>query len=81
MADDIKIYKKCKRCNGTGIYQENFPDPTGEVLEDPCLHCMGAGFFEIGKIDNNFFDTINDIKDKCDDILDKCKDILEQLTE
>jgi len=68
----IKIYRKCERCNGTGII-------TGYDLPPAtCPDCEGASkmlFADSDELD----ERLSDILDRCNDVLDKCNDILEEV--
>jgi len=77
--DPIKIYLKCRRCQGSGSAEFADPDGAGPlepVTESPCTECGGTGFTsDVQVVDTNVFNDIidkqNDIKEKVDEIMDK----------
>jgi len=88
MADAVRLYYVCGRCNGAGYVQND------GLTEDPCALCSGSKYVKSrlaialdsdGEVQEEdvtaFTDVFGDISDKLDDILDKCNDIFEQVTE
>ncbi len=72
---ELKTYRKCPRCLGTGVFTtaDPIPDDPYAPDEDPCTSCLGTGYLEVGKVDST------DITDELDWIKKKIKKILNKL--
>ena len=75
---NVKIYSKCAVCSGTGM-QPTTSIGGGIGPSIPCTWpgCNATGFYEVGYVDLDKDDLI----DQHADILDKLKDIQELLKE
>ena len=67
--EKIKTHDLCPLCKGDGTF-ETTSGGQPEVI-DPCPSCLGVGYHEQGKLDDDLLDLLNDILDKVNDIQEK----------
>lgn len=67
----FKIYTKCHRCNGSGVYSATIHvnGVPQEIDEDPCSRCQGEKYEESNMLlDGALTEKLNEIKTKINQV-------------